>query len=228
MEFIIKLKEYLQINREWIFSGIGVSIIIGLFLTIKKIFNFDKKDIKKIEVEINNLIGYEKIDIYDPRADFEDYFSYVVNQANKKIDAVSITFGFVSYVKLEKLIEERNIIFNFYILASNSNYYKKRLRDINQNDEIEDKDYLFKKNIERLKNLQKKFPNKVYLHAYNNYPYWHYILIDDNKIFLSYHPIGSLGYKVSNVFKINKKFSPKNFNLFFNHIKIIKQESKKL
>ncbi len=217
--------DYVKANKEWLFSGIGITVIAGLFFAVKRIFHLEKNDIKELQTKIDCFIGQECIDVYKPRAEFEDYFSYVVSQAKQEVYAVSITFGFVSYVKLEKLIEESNIIFHFFVLEPTSDYFTKRRKDINKSSN--DKDYLFISNIERIKQLQIKFSQRVFLHYYDSYPFWHYILIDEKKLFFSYHPIGNLGYKNANVFYADKSKSNKTFEVFYNHINIIKKESKK-
>lgn len=232
MESLVKIKEYLLSNKEWLFSGTGVSITVAIFTSIviifkKTLFKNKKFEIDYIETKANHLIRKESIAIYSPRSEFDDYLSFVVNQAKKNITLVSITFGFVSYPKLEKLVEENNIVFNFYILDPKSQYFKARIDDISLK-ASKNSDYLFKNDVDNLIRLKEKFSSKINIYQYDNYPFWHYILIDNKKIYLSYHPINSLGYNKCNLFEVEKKTSIDMFKLFTSHIDIIKKESRKL
>ncbi len=223
IDLLADLFNKIKNNVDWIFSGIGVVILTAFYYIIKKFIK--PSDRKVIESKIKYFIRQEEINIYEPRAEFDDYFTYITNQAKTQIDAISITFGFVSYVKLEKLIEDSKIVFNFYVLNPQSKYYKDRVSDIYKNSNINDNNYLFKDNIGRLKELQKKFPERIGIYSYDNYPFWHYILIDNKILYSSYHPIGRLGYKECNVFEMEKDKSPKIYEMFKSHIEIIKKES---
>jgi hypothetical protein len=229
MEYIKDFLKYLNINKEWLFSGSGITIITAIFAFIifafKKIFK-KKTEIEYIQTTINQRLKKEFITLYNPRSEFDDYFSFVVNQAKQNITLISITFGFISYPKLEKLINERNIEFNFYNLDKQSKYFNQRSKDINNKNTNDD--YLFSSDIENLIKLKNKFPKKIKIFQYNSYPFWHYILIDNKKIYLSYHPIGKLGYKECNLFEVEEKISSDTFKLFESHIEVIKNESEQI
>jgi hypothetical protein len=226
MESLVKIKEYLQHNKEWLFSGIGVLVFSILYTALRGLFKTKQKQIKYIETTTSQIVGKEKVTLYTPRAEFDDYLTFLVNQAKKEITLVSITFGFVSYPKIENLVENNNVVFHFYILNLNSQHYHHRVQDIHL--DTSKANYFFKQDIENLLKLKEKFPNKVYLYQYDTYPFWHYVCIDENKIFLSYHPIGDLGYKSSDVFEVEKKLSLHTFKLFKSHIELIQKESQKL
>jgi len=228
MEFLLKIKEYLHNNKDWIFSGIGVVVIAPVLAyalsLLKKIFRKRQLEIKVIETGINHFLRREEINVYTSRSEFDDYITYTVNQAKKHIILVSITFGFVSYPKLEKLIKDRNIIFDFYVLDSTSQHFKNRINDINKSN---NNDYLFNEDIDALIRLNEKYKDKLNVYRYDSYPFWHYILIDDKKFFLSHHPLNSLGYENCSVLEVDKMTSSDTFKLFFDHLEVIKKESKK-
>lgn len=228
-DFLMKTKEYIQSNKDWLFSGIGVLIIstifAGFLVLFKRVFKKNRQEISNIETITTHFLKKEEVSVYTPRSEFDDYITFVVNQAKKNVSLVSITFGFVSYPKLEKLIEEQNIVFDFYILDPESQYFKERTQDINGD---LDNDYLFSKDIENLVKLKQKFINKVNIYKYDNYPFWHYILVDEYKLFISHHPINSLGYNTCSVLELNKKISSNIFKLFFDYIELIKKESKRI
>jgi len=229
MELLIKLKDYLQANKEWLFSGMGVVLttsLIALLVGSKKIFKSQKQEIETQEVLANHLLKSEKINIYTPRGEFDDDLTFVVNQAKRHVTLLSITFGFTSYPKLEKLIEERSISFDFYVLNPKSKYFKERNEDIKSNS-IEN-DYLINSDITNLLKLKKQFPDRVNIFEYDSYPFWHYVLIDNKKVFLSYHPLNKQGYKKCNIFEIEESISVELFNLFKSHIELINMKSIKI
>jgi len=75
--------------------------------------------------------------------------------------------------------------------------------------------------------LSKKIPERVILTYYDEYPFWHYVIIDNETLYLSFNPLGEIGYSTSPVYILKNNGNPKSFfALHREHFRVLSRNAK--
>lgn len=159
------------------------------------------------------------------RNNCKNYFSQAASKAKIAVDCIFVTGGFIPGIELTETISKlKNVKFNFYLLDPSSAYLQQRIEDIQHKYPIGNDGHEYQNII----NLSKNHPERVTLTYYDEYPFWHYILIDNHTIYLSYNPIGKIGYLNAPIYVLKNNNSMTSlFNLHKEHISILCRKAKK-
>jgi hypothetical protein len=223
---MLKILEYVD-THPYIWKIIYLIIaIFGIVLIIQFIkggtiklfgveFNINKRDMK------NNLSEF--IQTLPSRSQSMNYIRDNVENAKSSVDFVFVTGGFIPSVFVESLLKNKSDIdFHIYLVHPLSASRSKRTEDTKEIFAVGKKGDGYKHIIDACK----KYKNG-HIYFYEDYPYWHYIQIDNNRIVVSYNPLGRVGFETSPVFILeNKEPTDRLFAMFSEHIRVMKKYAK--
>ena len=133
-------------------------------------------------------LGLKKI--YDSRAEIQNYFGTIIQDANDIVKCMFVSGNFISAVDLERIISlNKNLQFRFLLLNPQSKFLDERNKDLKTHGQYEIKISEWATVISTLQKFK-----YVKLRFYDFYPFWHLVIIDNCKVYVSYNPSYTLGY----------------------------------
>jgi hypothetical protein len=180
------------------------------------------RDRKITQNKVINDLGVTNI--IRSRNSCNNYFSQATSKAKNIVECIFITGGFIPGIELTETIAKlKNVQFNFYLLNPSSIYLRQRIEDIQYQYPIGNDGHEYQNII----NLTKSHPERVSLTYYDEYPFWHYIMVDNQTIYISYNPIGKIGHLNAPIYVLTNNNSMKSlFNLHKEHIRILCRKAK--
>ncbi|MBU1319360.1 MAG: DUF4062 domain-containing protein [candidate division Zixibacteria bacterium] len=185
-------------------------------------------EIQNLKDSLQELIkgGVQELgiqEIKDSRKSYGNYFTQVASQAKVSVESVLVTGGFIPGVELSELISELSRVrFHFYLLDPASSHLKQREQD------TKDKYPVGKggDGYQDIIDLTKEIPERVFLDYYDEYPFWHYVMIDNETLYLSSNPLGAIGYSTSPVYILKNNGNSKSlFELHREHLRVLSRNA---
>jgi hypothetical protein len=219
-----------SIRSPWVFYEIGradnAGKLIIPFLTHKGLANelpiFLQKrkyflalpNLKKFFVSLTSLqLPDKKVlslyqsglsNVYSSRSDIADYFWHFAKEAQRTLRALFVTGNFFGAVNLENAIKRRQSVDFRFLLFNPSRV------DMRNNDLTNDQYKIQRTEWETVLLTLNRNTNCRYK-LYNEYPFWHLIMVDDRFAVVSHNPRDTLGYNSSPVYVFQDNEQNGNF-----------------
>lgn len=131
--------------------------------------------------------------VHKSRRAIPDYFWHFAQHAKKEVKCLFVTGNFFGAVNLENCIQ-RSPEVSFRFLLFNPAMVEKRNRDLHREQyKIQRPEWeTVLRTIARNRNATAKI--------YDDYPFWHLLLVDEAFVVVSYNPHGALGFNTSPVY----------------------------
>jgi len=175
------------------------------------------ESLKKLTKSGLDELGIQEVK--ESRKSYGNYFTQVASQAKVSVESVFVTGGFIPGVELSEIISElKRVRFHFYLIDPNSNNLSLREQDTKDKYAVgKDGD-----GYQDIIDLAEQYPDRVFLDYYVEYPFWHYVLIDNETLYLSFNPLDSIGYLTSPVYILKNNGNTKSlFELHREHLRVL-------
>lgn len=158
--------------------------------------------------------------VYKSRSAIPNYFEYFVRDATSDVRAIFVSGNFFSAVTFENIIRKKPEV-SFRLLLFNP-----KLVDIRNQDLAETQYRIQPSEWDTVLSTVCQFTN-MRVRLYDEYPFWHLIIIDDRICVVSFNPIGRLGYNTSPVYVLeNNKQDGNLFSAFSQYYEILWRTAK--
>jgi len=153
--------------------------------------------------------------VYKSRESVPEYFWYLIRDANTSVRAMFVSGNFLSAVTFENAIKRKASV-NFKLLLFNPKLVEIRNQDLKDNEyKIQESEW------DTILSTVQHF-NNVTVRLYDEYPFWHLVIVDEDLCSVSFNPLGKLGYNESPVYVFkNNKLTGNLFSAFSNYYEII-------
>lgn len=175
------------------------------------------ESLKKLTKSSLEELGLQEVK--ESRKSYGNYFTHIASQAKVSVESVFVTGGFIPGVELSELVsDQERVRFHFYLIDPKSNNLSLREQD------TKDKYAVGKEGdgYQDIIDICKQYPDRVALDYYDEYPFWHYVLVDNETLYLSYNPLESIGYSNSPVYVLKNNGKERSlFELHREHLRVI-------
>jgi len=179
----------------------------------------DVRDLTSSDGYVNSLRMSGLEAVYKSRASIPDYFWHFAKDANFSVRAMFVSGMFLGAVTLENAFRTKGNV-AFRMLLFNPKDVDLRNRD------LEGANYRIEPDEWSLATSKAREFENVTVRLYDEYPFWHLMIVDDRFCVVSHNPIGKLGYRSSPVYVFsNNQLEGNLFDVFCQYYEIIWRDS---
>ena len=163
-------------------------------------------------------------DIYQSRKSLGAYFTEITRTAKSSVLMYFVTGGFIPAVELEEIVaDSEDVTFTFLIIDPNSTHRTERGKDTASRFEVGK----VGDGYDHLLSAKDRYPDRIRIKTYDHYPFWHYVLVDENELYVSFNPIGKIGFSTSTLYKMRPdKTGDSLFHSHRENLKLIERSAK--